>query len=186
MVLVGGGSVTRAMRGAGDTDAGPIISPPSAAIAPRDPGAPRAPTPRASPVAARTTPTTADTNAMGTSHLSPALARALTAATVAASRDGVRIRVISGYRTAAHQQQLYEQAIRTYGSARLARRWVLPPAESAHVRGTAVDVGPQSAAAWLQAHGDTWGLCRRYDNEWWHFEVATAPGTHCPARAPHA
>lgn len=92
----------------------------------------------------------------------------------------------SGYRTAAHQQKLYEEAIRTYGSARLARRWVLPPAESAHVRGEAVDVEPRTAAAWLQTHGTTWGLCRRYDNEWWHFEVATPPGGHCPARAPHA
>lgn len=124
--------------------------------------------------------------AADTTDLSPALGAALTAATTAARRDGVRIRVTSGYRTPAHQQRLYDQAIRTYGSARLARRWVLPPAESAHVRGEAVDVGPRSAAAWLQTHGITWGLCRRYDNEWWHFEVATAPGARCPARAPHA
>lgn len=178
--------------------------------APRSPASPRTPTPTRSPTPTRTptptrspaptrtptpsrtpaaTPTTRGTDDAGdgvdTAHLTPTLGRALTAATAAARRDGVRIRVVSGYRTPAHQLQLYEQAIRTYGSARLARRWVLPPSESAHVRGEAVDVGPRSAAVWLQTHGTTWGLCRRYDNEWWHFEVATSPGGRCPARAPH-
>jgi len=68
-----------------------------------------------------------------------------------------------------------------------ARRWVLPPGESAHVRGGAVDVGPESGARWLEQHGVRFGLCRRYDNEPWHFErLAAAKGSTCPRREPHA
>jgi hypothetical protein len=35
--------------------------------------------------------------------------------------------------------------------------------------------------AWLQKNGWKYGLCRRYDNEPWHFEALTSPGGHCPA-----
>jgi D-alanyl-D-alanine dipeptidase len=33
----------------------------------------------------------------------------------------------------------------------------------------------------LEANGYRFGLCRRYENEWWHFEPLVAPGTQCPA-----
>ncbi len=50
----------------------------------------------------------------------------------------------------------------------------------------AIDVGPCEGAAWLEANGNRWGLCRTYDNEWRHFELATLPGFGCPARLPDA
>ena len=64
--------------------------------------------------------------------------------------QGVELLVNSGWRSRAHQERLYEEAIAKYGSPEVARRWVLPPDESAHVQGKAVDVGPPAAARWLE------------------------------------
>jgi D-alanyl-D-alanine carboxypeptidase len=122
-----------------------------------------------------------------TSHLTPALHRALVRASAAAAADDVTIKVTSGWRSAAHQQELYDQAIAKYGSAAKARQWVLPPADSEHVQGRAVDIGPHSAATWLEQNGVKYGLCRRYENEPWHFELlAPHKGQACPAMEPHA
>jgi D-alanyl-D-alanine carboxypeptidase len=119
--------------------------------------------------------------------IDPALSRALGKAQTAARKAGLDLQVTSGFRGAATQQRLYDQAIAKYGSPERARHWVLPPAESAHVKGLAVDVGPPAAAAWLEKHGVRYGLCRRYVNEGWHFErLAPAIGQPCPAMEPYA
>jgi zinc D-Ala-D-Ala carboxypeptidase len=119
--------------------------------------------------------------------LDPALSRAVGRAQTAARAAGLQLTVTDGFRSPATQQRNYEEAIAKYGSARLARRWVLPPAESAHVKGLAVDVGPRAAARWLEKNGVRYGLCRRYANEWWHFErLAPAVGQRCPALEPYA
>jgi D-alanyl-D-alanine carboxypeptidase len=119
--------------------------------------------------------------------LTPALRRAVALAVAAARADGVDLVVTSGWRSPAHQQRLYDAAVAKYGSPAAARQWVLPPGESAHVRGEAVDVGPPVAASWLQAYGVRFGLCRRYVNEPWHFErLAGAKGSACPPMEPHA
>jgi hypothetical protein len=121
------------------------------------------------------------------SHLQPAMKRALDRATADAAAAGVELSVTSGWRSAARQKVLYEQAIAKYGTPERARRWVLPPGESQHVLGGAVDVGPRTAAAWLEEHGVHYGLCRRYANEPWHFELlAPHKGQPCPALEPHA
>ena len=105
---------------------------------------------------------------------------------IAADREGVVLGVTSGWRDSGKQQQLYDAAIAKYGSAAKARRWVLPPQESQHVRGGAVDVGPPTAAIWLDENGVRYGLCRRYANEPWHFELlAPHKGQPCPAMEPH-
>ena len=128
----------------------------------------------------------APTGVGDTAHLTPGLRRAVTRAIAAAAADGVELRVTSGWRSPEQQQVLYDAAVRKYGSARLASHWVLPPSRSAHVRGEAADVGPESGARWLEEHGVRYGLCRRYDNEYWHFEpLAAARGSTCPAREPH-
>jgi LAS superfamily LD-carboxypeptidase LdcB len=115
------------------------------------------------------------------------MARAITRAIAAAAADGVDLHITSGWRSRDEQERLYEQAVRKYGSPAAARRWVLPPEESAHVKGEAVDVGPRSGAQWLEDNGVHFGLCRRYDNEWWHFELLAAPvGSVCPPRQPYA
>lgn len=118
--------------------------------------------------------------AAGTEGLDPALVVAYTLAEDAAHAAGVPLWINSGYRTHAEQQALWEDGIATYGSPDEARRWVLPPEESTHVAGHAVDVGPRVGAQWLEVHGNRWGLCRTYQNEWWHFELATLPGAPCP------
>ena len=120
-------------------------------------------------------------------RLTPAVRRAVDRAIAAAAAEGVELRVTSGWRSAARQQQLYDQAVAKYGSPAKARRWVLPPEESEHVQGAAVDIGPVAGARWLDQHGVSYGLCRRYDNEPWHFELlAPHKGQPCPAREPHA
>lgn len=132
--------------------------------------------------ATRATPT-----ATGTAGLEPALKHELDRAITAARADGVELHLTSGWRTWAEQQELFNAAVKKYGSPEAASRWVLPPDKSAHVRGAAVDVGPRSGAKWLERHGSRFGLCRRYDNEWWHFELLVPAGSSaCPPREPYA
>ncbi|MBL1073936.1 M15 family metallopeptidase [Nocardia sp. 2] len=122
----------------------------------------------------------------GTDGLDPQLAAAYNAAAAEAQAQGVSLYVNSGYRSPAEQQALWEDGLATYGSPDETRKWVLPPEESTHVSGQAIDVGPRSGAQWLEDNGYRWGLCRTFDNEWWHFERVTVPGTACPARVPDA
>ncbi|MFC9970816.1 hypothetical protein ACFVH6_07925 [Spirillospora sp. NPDC127200] len=67
------------------------------------------------------------------------------------------------------------------GLAPEARRRALPPEESGHVRGLALDVRPTEGARWLEQHGRRYRLYRVYDNDWWHFEYRTV----APVRLPH-
>ena len=118
--------------------------------------------------------------------MSPKLRTRLKKAIAAARADGVRISITSARRSKAKQQRLLKEAIQKYGSYQAATRWVLPPEQSAHVKGTAVDIGPQAAMAWLNKNGWKYGVCRRYDNEPWHFEALTSPGKKCPPRETNA
>lgn len=124
--------------------------------------------------------------APGTAGLTPDLAIAYTMAKDSARVAGVNLYINSGKRSRREQNALWQQGIATYGSPQAARRWVLPPWESTHVTGEAIDVGPRAGATWLQANGIRWGLCRTFTNEWWHFERVAIPGTHCPRRLPDA
>ncbi|WSG63155.1 M15 family metallopeptidase [Nocardia sp. NBC_01730] len=125
-------------------------------------------------------------SAAGTEGLEPRLALAYTLAEREARAQSVPLSITSGYRTPDEQQVLWDDGLATYGSPEATRRWVLPPAESTHVSGRAIDVGPQQGAQWLEANGNRWGLCRMFDNEWWHFELATVPGVDCPPMRPDA
>lgn len=118
--------------------------------------------------------------------LSPTLKARLKKAIAAADDDGVNLNITSGRRSVAKQRKLLKEAIARYGSYKAATRWVLPPEHSAHVQGKAVDIGPQAAMTWLNQNGWRYGICRRYDNEPWHFEALTTPGKKCPPREPHA
>lgn len=109
---------------------------------------------------------------------------AFTAAFAAERTVGLAPTIASAWRSTAWQQVLFDRAVTRYGSATEANRWVLRPLQSAHVKGYAVDVHPQSAAAWLETHGSTFGLCRIYANEWWHFEYRAT--RHCPGLRPDA
>jgi hypothetical protein len=96
-------------------------------------------------------------------------------------RDGQLIGLTSGYRDASEQHRIFAAEVRRTGSVSAARRRVLPPEESSHVRGLALDVRPTEGARWLEQHGWRYGLYRVYDNEWWHFEYRTVE----PVRLPH-
>lgn len=111
------------------------------------------------------------------------------AAKAAAKKDGVTIYIVSGFRTLSRQQTLFNQAVRKYGSMDEASKWVAPPFVSHHPWGIAIDVNyPDEpvGAGWLEIHGSKFGLCRVFDNEWWHFEPVIAPGWKCPPLVPDA
>ncbi|MGN8244839.1 M15 family metallopeptidase [Cellulomonas soli] len=122
--------------------------------------------------------------AVSPTALDAELQRRVEQAVQAAAADGITLRVTSGWRSAAEQQQVVQDTITRYGSEQEAHRWVLPPEHSAHVQGLAVDVGPTEGAYWLDEHGAQFGLCRTYDNEVWHFEPVIDPGGTCPERHP--
>jgi len=111
------------------------------------------------------------------------------AAQAAAKKDGQALYIASGYRSLDRQRVLFAQAVRKYGSAKEASKWVSPPLISHHPWGVAIDVNyPDEpvGAGWLEVNGSKFGLCRVFDNEWWHFEPVIAPGWKCPALVPDA
>ncbi len=112
--------------------------------------------------------------------LDEALKQGLRAAETDATRDGIRFEVTSGWRSAAYQQWLLDDATRLYASEEIARQFVATPERSSHVTGDAVDIGPIDAQFWLIEHGAAYGICQTYANERWHFQLATTPGGVCP------
>lgn len=119
-------------------------------------------------------------------RLEPELRAAMQDAARDAIADGVDFVVTSGWRSAAYQQSLLDDAVIEYGSAEVAGEFVLTPDESRHVTGEAVDIGRTDANSWLSQHGADYGLCQTYANEMWHFELATEPGGECPPQVPNA
>jgi hypothetical protein len=104
-----------------------------------------------------------------------------------AGEQGVQLCMQDGKRSVGQQQREFAEAVRRFGTAELAGRYVLPPEESMHVKGIAVDVQPLAAAAWVERNGGALGWCRRYQNEEWHFEydpIYTTKG--CPVLLPSA
>lgn len=127
------------------------------------------------------------------SDLVPQFKARYEAAKVAAKLNGHTLAITSGYRSLAQQQILFDRAVKRNGSIAAATKWVLPPEKSNHPWGLAIDINyrvggakGKKAAAWLEKNGYKFGLCRRYDNEWWHFEPLVAPGQKCPKMEPYA
>ncbi len=120
----------------------------------------------------------------------PVMAHRIAALQVAAKNAGFAIGIRSGWRSMDVQKRMFNAAVVKYGSAKVARRWVLPANESMHTWGLAVDfkLGSDHAKAfkWLEANSFRYGLCRKYKNEWWHFEPTTTPGVRCPAKLTNA
>jgi D-alanyl-D-alanine carboxypeptidase len=125
-----------------------------------------------------------DTHRAAVGRLDPDLLDAIQEAAHDAEKDGVTLVLNSGWRSRAHQQRLFDEAVSRYGSEEEARRWVSTPDTSAHVAGDAVDIGPTDGAQWLGEHGAAYGLCQIFANEIWHFELATTPGGDCPDLLP--
>jgi D-alanyl-D-alanine dipeptidase len=123
------------------------------------------------------------------SELDKQLMNRFKAAQAAAKKDGQTIYIASGFRSLARQKVLFAQAVRKYGSAAEASKWVAPPLLSHHPWGVAIDVNYPNepvGAGWLEVNGSKFGLCRIFENEWWHFEPVIAPGWKCPVLVPDA
>jgi len=126
--------------------------------------------------------TVSDEEAPAVGNLDPRLLDALRRAATDAARDGIEIRVNSGWRSPEYQEQLLDRAVSKYGSKAKASRWVAGADTSSHVSGDAVDIGPAHATAWLSRHGARYGLCRIYRNEPWHYELRPAANDNgCPS-----
>lgn len=114
-------------------------------------------------------------------NLDAELLTAVREAATVATEDGVDMHVNSGWRSAAYQQVLRQDAVDQYGSEEEAARWVATPENSEHVSGDAVDLGPLAAQDWLSRRGAEFGLCQIYANERWHFELRPAAVANgCP------
>lgn len=89
----------------------------------------------------------------------------------AAAQAGITLSLTSGYRSKAHQQRLWDEALVKYGSASAARKWVAPPGTSNHQAGTALDInmGP-GVHNWLRANGAKFGFSQPMSWEPWHWE----------------
>lgn len=116
-------------------------------------------------------------------RLDPALLDALRSAQAVATERGTPITIADGWRSERYQETLFAQAVQQYGSEEEAERWVKRGADSAHVRGDAVDIATADAMDFLNRFGAEWGLCQTYANEMWHFERSTEPGGTCPMPA---
>lgn len=103
----------------------------------------------------------------------------------AAQDAGHDIRIVSGYRSKERQQVLWDNAVKKYGSAAAARKWVAPPGGSSHQSGEAVDLqygdrkpglgGKQTdAVKWAHANAEKYGLNFPLGHEDWHIEPIEA------------
>jgi hypothetical protein len=86
-----------------------------------------------------------------------------------AAGAGVRLIVVSGFRSNAEQAALFARHPDP--------RWVAPPGQSLHRLATELDLGPASAYGWLGANAGRFGFVKRYAWEPWHFGYTRSPGT---------
>ncbi|HEX3239146.1 MAG TPA: transglycosylase SLT domain-containing protein [Solirubrobacterales bacterium] len=86
-----------------------------------------------------------------------------------AADDGITLMVVSGFRSDAEQAALF--------AAHPDPKWVAPPGHSLHRCATELDLGPETAYAWLAANATRFGFVQRYSWEAWHygFEAGPAP-----------
>lgn len=87
----------------------------------------------------------------------------------AAAADGVGIAIVSGFRTMAKQQELYNCYINcNCNNCNLAAK----PGYSNHQSGHALDLntGVASVKTWLENHAGEWGFARTVPKESWHYE----------------
>ena len=156
---------------AGDNGTGPDRPPPRASATPASNGRQQRST-SASSLPAPGLPsakgTVFDDQDPQVANLQPALLAALRRAATDAADDRILFHVNSGWRSAAYQEQLLQDAIAEYGSAKEAARWVATPQTSAHVSGDAVDLGPSNAEGGWASTAPRTGSAR---------STRTSPGT---------
>ena len=89
-----------------------------------------------------------------------------------------QLKMMSAYRSPERQSQLWDAALKKYGSPEVARKWVAPPGKSNHNHGEAVDLRYLDPAAqkWAHENAGQFGLAFPLANEPWHIEPASARG----------
>jgi Transglycosylase SLT domain/D-alanyl-D-alanine carboxypeptidase/Putative Flp pilus-assembly TadE/G-like len=97
----------------------------------------------------------------------PDVAVAFDRMAAAASHVGVVLVVNSGFRSDAEQAALF--------AANPDPRWVAPPGGSLHRCATELDLGPESAYAWLATNASRFGFVQRYSWEAWHYGFDAGP-----------
>jgi len=97
----------------------------------------------------------------------PDVAAAFDRMAAAASAAGLTLVVNSGFRSDAEQAALF--------AAHPDPRWVAPPGHSLHRCATELDLGPESAYAWLAANASRFGFVQRYSWEAWHYGYDRPP-----------
>lgn len=107
---------------------------------------------------------------------------------IASAPEEIRphLQISSGYRSPERQAQLWEEALKKYGSPEAARKWVAPPGKSNHNHGKAADLkyGSDAARQWAHQNAGQFGLAFPLSNEPWHIELASARGgPEAPANA---
>jgi len=98
------------------------------------------------------------------------------------------LRVMSGFRSPETQERLWQGALKKYGSASAARKWVAPPGRSQHGFGNAIDwkFASKRAREWAHQNAGKFGFSFPLSNEPWHMEVAGARGRPSGASPPSA
>jgi hypothetical protein len=97
----------------------------------------------------------------------PDVAAAFDRIAAAAAAAGLTLVVNSGFRSDAEQAALF--------AAHPDPRWVAPPGHSLHRCATELDLGPESAYAWLAANAARFGFVQRYSWEAWHYGYERPP-----------
>jgi Transglycosylase SLT domain/D-alanyl-D-alanine carboxypeptidase len=97
----------------------------------------------------------------------PDVAAAFDRMAAAALHAGLTLIVNSGFRSDAEQAALF--------AAHPDPTWVAPPGHSLHRCATELDLGPESAYAWLAANASRFGFVQRYSWEAWHYGYVAGP-----------
>jgi hypothetical protein len=97
----------------------------------------------------------------------PDVAAAFDRMAAAAAADGIRLIVVSGFRSDAEQAELF--------AAHPDPKWVAPPGTSLHRCATELDLGPEPAYGWLAANAGRFGFVQRYSWEAWHYGFTAGP-----------
>ncbi|MBH0239132.1 M15 family metallopeptidase [Methylobrevis albus] len=97
---------------------------------------------------------------------------------IAAAPESVRAAttITSGFRSFERQAQLFDEAVKKYGSEAAARKWVAPPGKSQHNAGNAADLsfGTDEARSWFHSNAGEFGLGFPMDYEPWHIQSQAA------------
>ena len=93
--------------------------------------------------------------------------------------------IYSGARSVERQAELWQEALKKYGSAEAARKWVAPPGKSNHNHGDAADLSfngqslrnaPEHVVKWVHENAAAFGLKFPLANENWHIEDDSTRG----------